>query len=66
LLRYVVFNFEIVLKHTDAKLDVLVYYYHLTELGFSFVNACSRPRVVELEKVDAVSRAKNVRDKHPF
>ncbi|MEQ1650851.1 MAG: Abi-alpha family protein [Hyphomicrobium sp.] len=39
--------------------EVHLQYYHLSELGYCFIEACSRPRVRQLEKIDEQSRVEN-------
>jgi hypothetical protein len=55
LIRHVVLNFE-VKKTKSADLAVAIFYYHLTNLGVSFCEVCSRPTFLKLEEIDQMNR----------
>jgi Abortive infection alpha len=59
LIRRVVSSFEAEIKvKKKSNVEVSVFYYHLTQLGFEFCEVCARPRVRELEEIDHESARK--------
>jgi hypothetical protein len=66
LVRSVVLDFDVPLKRNAGVLNVVVRYYHLTQLGVEFCKVCSRPRADELDRVDDASRQKELKRQEPF
>jgi hypothetical protein len=66
LIRYEVITFTVPVGEEKITYEVSAHYYHLTRLGLEFSKVCLKPRIDELEKVDAISRQKNLTRKRPF
>ncbi|MBS0239815.1 MAG: hypothetical protein JSR89_15460 [Proteobacteria bacterium] len=64
LIRYVALQSDV--KWGRRKAHVNIYYYHLTELGFEFIQVCARERVQQLEAKDNESRSEDATEQKPF
>ena len=66
LIRYVVIRFSISQKRGDGLYQLSTHYHHLTQLGVEFCEVCSKPRLDELQKIDAALRKKGMKRALPF